>query len=137
MRAREGGLVKGPGFSRIRAGMQARIPFIVPMANEPQSAYESHYRNFSTIIGVALRLATSKPGLQDLKREYNEVFEAFISGNDVFTALPNDSRKPSASLFSLWCLISYVETHPQRHCTSPLVADGRKDRVFTSLVPRP
>ena len=26
-----------------------------------------------------------------------------------------------------------VETHPQRYCISPLVADGRKDNVYTSL----
>ena len=60
------------------------------MANEPQSAYESHYRNFGT---DALRLVMTKSGLQDL-----EVFEAFINGNDVFTAMPTDSRKTCALL---------------------------------------
>ena len=68
MRARGGGLVKGPGFSQIRAGMQARIPFaIVQMANEPQSAYESHYRNFSTMLALLSRPCDGKtrtPGSQ-------------------------------------------------------------------------
>ena len=39
---------------------------IVQMANEPQSAYESHYRNFSTIPALlsALRRQTRTPGSQ-------------------------------------------------------------------------
>ena len=75
--------MKGTGFlTDPRRNAGAHSIAIVQMANEPQSAYESHYRNFSTIaIAVAFCLATAKPGLQDLKREYNEVFEAFISGN--------------------------------------------------------
>ena len=48
--------------------------------------------------------------------------------------LATDSRKTCASLFSLLCLISCVETQPQWHCIIfPLFADGRKDKVFTSL----
>ena len=93
--------MKGQGFSRIRAGMQARIPLLLFRWLMNRKVPMNHITVIQHDIGVALCLATTKPGLQDLKREYNEVFEAFVSGNGVFTALPTDSRKTSASLFSL------------------------------------
>ena len=128
MRARGG---KGPDFSRIRAGMQARIPIaIFQMTNDRKVPMNHIITVTSARYWRCPPPCDGKPGLQDLKREYNEVFEAFICGNDVFTAPPTNSRKTCASLFSLWCLISDVETHPQCHCISPLVPDRR---VFTSL----
>ena len=125
--------MKGPGFSRIRAGMQARIPLLlfrwlmnrkVPM-NRITVTSARYCRCSLPCDGK-----TRTPGSSENITKSSKPLSVEMG---VFTALPTDSRKTCASLFSLWCLISYVKTHPQRHCTSPLIADGRKDRVFTSL----